>query len=449
MRARALLRCPHAYHAWLVAQWGALAGLLGVAALLDPLRASVAIGREEPGALLGLGLWALLAFVTSVRAIPMPDGGYLTLSLAPILAASLLGGPLAGGIVSLVGTLEWRELRGSVPVDALADNRATVALPALVAGFAMDALRGGVADPLRGALVAGLGALLMIAGNDVLGTISRRLRQGHGVLRTWMRTWFLRFALAALGWLMAEMTLRVGWWSVLVVALPLVAVRDAVRTEDVARRNGELARTARTDALTGLANRLRLTEDLAALRARLERRGGSAAFVLLDLDRFKALNDRFGHLAGDAALVQTAAALAAQVRADERLYRYGGEEFLAVLEGCDEDGLRRAAERLAGSVAEAGIAHPDNAPWPVLTASAGAALVHPGDPDAIDAALRAADRALFAAKAAGRNRALVDGGDGPPRATQGSAGPGRVGQADREGARTGPPVAPVGVDGLP
>jgi diguanylate cyclase (GGDEF)-like protein len=136
----------------------------------------------------------------------------------------------------------------------------------------------------------------------------------------------------------------------------------------------------------------------------LSRSGRRAALVILDLDHFKLVNDLSGHLIGDEALRAVAAALRAGSRASDRLYRYGGEEFLVLTEDTDSSGVSVLASRLVETVSSAAIPHPGNAPYSVVTISAGFALIEPHGFETADQALRTADAALFEAKAAGRNR---------------------------------------------
>ena len=185
-----------------------------------------------------------------------------------------------------------------------------------------------------------------------------------------------------------------------------------VQQAELLRLNEELETIARLDALTGLGNRLRLNEDLAQTAARIERSGGTVGLLLMDLDRFKRLNDTLGHLAGDAALRGVADVLRKTSRLGDGLYRYGGEEFLVVLHDCDESGLAAAGQRYVSAVAAAGMPHPDNPPWNVVTASAGARELSQRNCLDIDAALRDADQALYLAKASGRNRLEIH--SGPP-----------------------------------
>jgi diguanylate cyclase (GGDEF)-like protein len=177
-----------------------------------------------------------------------------------------------------------------------------------------------------------------------------------------------------------------------------------VQQAELLRLNEELESIARLDALTGLGNRLRLNEDLAQAAARIERGGGTVGLLLMDLDRFKRLNDSAGHLAGDAALRGVADILRKTSRIGDGVYRYGGEEFLILLHDCDEAALETAGQRYITAIAAAGMLHPDNPPWNLVTASAGARELSQRNCHDVDSALHDADEALYVAKASGRNR---------------------------------------------
>lgn len=169
---------------------------------------------------------------------------------------------------------------------------------------------------------------------------------------------------------------------------------------DRRRNEAEIRHAAHHDPLTGLANRKRLAEVLADLGER----DGPAALLLFDLDNFKAVNDTFGHEAGDMVLVETARRLEAGVRAGDFVARLGGDEFAAVLAGpiAEEEAAalaRRLVDRLGRQVVRGGRTIR-------VGASAGVAAV-PAHGRAGDEILRAADHALLAAKRAGRNRAAV------------------------------------------
>jgi len=191
-----------------------------------------------------------------------------------------------------------------------------------------------------------------------------------------------------------------------------------VQQAELLRLNEELETIARLDALTGLGNRLRLNEDLAAVAARIERHGGTAGLLLLDLDRFKRLNDSAGHLAGDAALRGVADSLRKTSRQGDGVYRYGGEEFLVILHDCDEAALYAAGQRYLTAIQAAGMAHPDNPPYGLVTASAGATELSQANCTDVDSALHDADEALYVAKESGRNRLHVSVRPGPADVVQ-------------------------------
>ena len=188
---------------------------------------------------------------------------------------------------------------------------------------------------------------------------------------------------------------------------------SALRVTDLHRRlafqNGELEKLnrmlfeqSRQDPLTSLGNRLRLREDLQILQSRAERYGHNYAVALCDVDFFKAYNDRYGHLAGDDVLRRVAAALSSGLRTGDTAYRFGGEEFLLVLPEQDAEAATAITERLRQAVEGLGIPHADGLHLGVVTISAGVAVsAEAGDADGL---LKAADRALYAAKEAGRNR---------------------------------------------
>jgi diguanylate cyclase (GGDEF)-like protein len=178
--------------------------------------------------------------------------------------------------------------------------------------------------------------------------------------------------------------------------------RRAQRSQiELSRLNAELEVVSRVDPLTGVGNRLRLEEDVRAVQSALSRNGGVGAIALVDVDHFKLYNDEFGHLAGDQVLRALGATLGADLRAGDGVYRFGGEEFLLLLPGADLKSARGVVERLSRAIEGLAMPHPGNAPWGVVTISAGIAALGPGS-DA-DAWLRSADSALYRAKASGRN----------------------------------------------
>lgn len=163
------------------------------------------------------------------------------------------------------------------------------------------------------------------------------------------------------------------------------------------RAEAETRLQARTDDLTSLPNRRALDEEIAQALARARRTGRPFAVVMVDVDRFKFINDTHGHGVGDATLAAFAARLGSALQAPDRAFRYGGEEFCLLLADADAAAARALAEQ-----ARARITQPFEGAMRALTASFGVTAWEPGDtPDTL---FRRADRALYAAKAGGRNR---------------------------------------------
>lgn len=168
----------------------------------------------------------------------------------------------------------------------------------------------------------------------------------------------------------------------------------------------ELRSNSRRDVLTGVMNRRALEEALADEEHRAQRLQAPFAVLMIDADRFKGINDRHGHAAGDAALQQLAGVLGAEMRDIDRLGRYGGEEFLVLLPGTGLEQAQVVAERLRERVAATPLRWQDEC-LP-LSVSVGVTAWR-GPHDVLAAMLQRADAALYAAKAAGRNRCESEG----------------------------------------
>ena len=163
----------------------------------------------------------------------------------------------------------------------------------------------------------------------------------------------------------------------------------------------ELRIQATYDALTGVWNRRRIIEVLEMELARAVREHRSVGILLADFDHFKQVNDTHGHLVGDRLLKEAAQRIRASLRSYNALGRYGGEEFLVVLPGCDARDTLSVAERVRSALAETPVQIPEGAMS--ITVSLGATVVGPGQPTGVDRVLQAADRALYQAKENGRN----------------------------------------------
>jgi len=180
---------------------------------------------------------------------------------------------------------------------------------------------------------------------------------------------------------------------VALMLLTLVLTRPLLRAF---RWTEEQASEARIDALTGLANRRALEEILAAEISRAHRFAHQLAVVLLDLDRFKEINDSFGHAAGDVMLRAVSRLLTSLARQGDTVARWGGEEFVVVLPETDLAGAQRFAERLRRTIEAHAVGDMKT------SASCGVATMLPEDN--VEELLGAADQALYQAKSNGRNR---------------------------------------------
>ncbi|PJJ99063.1 GGDEF domain-containing protein [Lysobacteraceae bacterium NML91-0213] len=182
------------------------------------------------------------------------------------------------------------------------------------------------------------------------------------------------------------------------------AVREATRLK---ARTRELDDLVRRDPLTGAYNRRQLEDVLQQAFEEAERRREPLSIAFIDLDDFKLINDRYGHLVGDTVLREFSQTLTRMLRASDLLARYGGEEFLVVLRRCGAERGRQILERILADIANTPLADVDGTPIHI-TFSAGLAT-HGEDARFIDAhaMLAAADEALYGAKREGRNQVAM------------------------------------------
>ncbi len=231
------------------------------------------------------------------------------------------------------------------------------------------------------------------------------------VLAPW---WQHPWTLAGFALLLLSSGIGFGRWRALAAERRAAELERVVaaRTRALAVANGQLERASLTDPLTGLGNRRQFELSIEGELDRLRRRlmsgqdRGHALLMLLDLDRFKSINDRFGHAAGDAVLVAVARRLESIARGGDVVARLGGEEFVLLARDLNPEDAPPLLCRVLESIARAPV-EIDGQPHQV-TASIGAALL----PDeaaggSLDAALSRADDALYTAKEAGRDRACL------------------------------------------
>ena len=229
---------------------------------------------------------------------------------------------------------------------------------------------------------------LILPSADALVRSALFLAVGAGAVIAWAVATWADPANATLRYALVEQYL-VAHPICLALTHTVLRLRSAVAEGQL--RLGKASSDARTDPLTGLANRRGLQEAM----QELELTGEGAGVALLDLDHFKALNDTHGHATGDTALVAVARALAEVLREGDVVGRWGGEEFLVLLRQPEPD-MEAVGERLRERVARVAVAETLS-----ITAWLGVTRAAPEEP--LEDAIERADRALYAAKHAGRN----------------------------------------------
>ena len=183
--------------------------------------------------LLGLAFWTVVTLIASALPVRMPRGILVTVAIAPVIAATELGGPFAGGFVALLGSTEVRELRRRIPFLGTLANHAGIVLPAVACGLVIEAVAGNHRHLAIDFAATMLGAVVYFGLNLVIVSVVLALRTG-GSFRDFLVGDAGGFAtnllaLAPLSWLMAQMyqLANAGWWTTLLFAMPLYTTRLA------------------------------------------------------------------------------------------------------------------------------------------------------------------------------------------------------------------------------
>ena len=326
-------------------------------------------------------------------------------------AAALLPGALATVVVvGVYGHLYarvWR--RNGVPPHRALFSTATVVLAVQAAAAVTGLVEREVLFHSRAGLGTVLLALLCYAAVNMVLVVAVIVLSGpNRDLPTFLRVLahgdeaVLEFATLSMGALAAGAMASLGPAYAVLVLPPLIVLHRTVLVR-------QLEEAASVDGKTGLLNAAAWHVRAGRALRRAERTGGQAGLLVLDLDHFKLVNDHYGHLMGDHVLAAVAAALRAEVRDDDLVGRFGGEEFVVLLPSGDGDDGRIAAgvvaERIRKRVARIQVTVPEmrgSAVVDKLTVSIGGA-VFPADGTDLGRLLEVADTAMYAAKRAGRN----------------------------------------------
>ena len=191
----------------------------------------------------------------------------------------------------------------------------------------------------------------------------------------------------------------------------VVQLRDELKSAQLVALTKALAELADTDPLTGLRNRRSLSETLNRRWAEACSRNDWFGILMIDIDRFKLFNDTAGHDAGDRCLEQVALALESETaRHGHYIARFGGEEFTTIMSGMPPEPAVQVAEALRRAVENLAIPHPGYSDGSLVTVSIGAAVLLPSTHASVHEVIAAADRALYRAKANGRNCVVSSSG---------------------------------------
>ncbi|WP_334064278.1 GGDEF domain-containing protein [Limimaricola cinnabarinus] len=416
-----------------VAEGGGTHPLTALAALV------LALARMARGGLAGRGLAAFVLLLLALRAgellwpaTPLPIGQWFgALSLSPTTHPGTMTG--LNSLIALAGiaTALLVGRRSALGMAALAAAAGVCGVVIIAYSYALEPNAGGMSP------VTTLITLLL-----VLATVGRhmnplalRLLMAESSVSRMLR---LQLGLALGGfWIggLLLLQLQPGQWTtvaplfttvmlVLAAAGLMSTVAMLAGTENARQlQQAALERLSVTDALTGLANRRACDVFAQRVVPAAEREGTGLAVVLIDIDKFKVVNDRFGHAAGDRLLSEVGHLLPRWLRRSDLAARWGGEEFLLILGTTRLTGAIALSERVRGCF-EKRLSLPDGS-GPV-TVSIGCAELLPGE-TTIDAAISRADAALYRAKAAGRNRVEPR----PPEPLPAPPAPPKAGKARR------------------
>jgi diguanylate cyclase (GGDEF)-like protein len=357
-----------------------LAGACGGALMVDLSGMALRRAAEPSSALIVVNLLGVVVVTASLFELvlslgnrpsgPIARSAYVVAAVLAVVAAITMIGPVALGLFVVAVSLLLRAMVSAFQAGRVGDRESRAlggGLVVLLLLLILDVLRllGVIQAPL-GMPVVGFVIMFFVSA----GSLNSRYERSHREL----------------------LALRND-----------LEQRVVDRTRELEQANRLLAEASRTDALTGLPNRRGFLEVVEHELERSARADRVCSVVMIDLDHFKEINDRHGHAVGDAVLQKAAALLRDVLRAEDLVARWGGEEFIVLLAETSGDAAGLVAEKVRLALSSSTFEHDGVAER--LTASFGVAEHRHAQP--LDLTIAAADRALYRAKAAGRDRVMV------------------------------------------
>lgn len=381
-----------------------LATLALVVVLVNGIAGSAVLyaGRRD-GIGNGLWLWGVALLVNALQ--PLAFGLRFAGPLVPSIA-------LSNGLAALVLVLQWEAVaRFRLDVVRAPGRLGAVAIPLAAGTAAVLLLRVEYfRNAFGSAVLCALATAVMVATLRSTSIDGRRTR-GQQLVATGtllligVFLWRLYALLAALVGVATEAevnAIHAGTYFGTLATMLLQTIGFVLWHQELAvNQQHDLATH---DALTGCLNRRALFELADILIGSVPRRARSIAVLMLDLDHFKSINDRHGHLAGDSVLREVSHRLHSRLRGSDLLARFGGEEFLVLADDTDDHGARALAEQLRQTVAARPV-EVNGCPIPV-TVSIGVHVALAGGGATMDALIAGGDAALYRAKSEGRNRVV-------------------------------------------
>lgn len=340
--------------------------------------------------------------------VPLPSGVNVSLSYPIMICSLILYGPAATMWVYVPGSLFVQITRKKEPFKVVF-NVTQIAIPVFIAGFF---LKGGSPEIVitRDILRIFLAVLTfdLINFSQVIKVIT--LLAGGSFRQALKDTWFQELATVrpiyyASGIIMAVCFQAQGILGGMLVVAPVLGAFFQLSAQNELKSQRS---RANTDALTGLSNRYALSNWWQRELPGIINNSKTLSVIMIDIDDFKKVNDRYGHDVGDMVLRQVADILRECVRRTDCIFRFGGEEFVVLLPESDSEGAQQVAERIRSTIQKTQVSHLDHA---TVTVSAGLSCltrrIVEEKEDIPSELLRRADNAMYVAKQSGKNQIHV------------------------------------------